>query len=116
MMMGTMGHSSASSWHGVPRGESAVWKGCKQGAPESPALCNILLDEAMAPVLQQSEERGVGAYVATLASDRRNRQPKNWGDKAGCVTHLAFADDIILIAKHVDARRLYRLMGGACDR
>lgn len=31
--------------------ELRIWTGCKQGAPESPILWNILLDEALEPAL-----------------------------------------------------------------
>lgn len=69
----------------------------------------------MAPV--QWEDMGFGVYATTLESDHCARQPKNWRDKAGCITHLAFADEFILIAKSADeVRRMYSMRRQACDQ
>lgn len=60
-----MGHSLTPSWHGMTGEEVPIWKGCTQGAPESPALWNILLDEAVGPVLRRCQELGYGGTGVT---------------------------------------------------
>lgn len=70
----------------------------------------------MAVVLQQWGEMGYGIYIPALESDLRSRQPKNWGESAKLVSHLAFADDLILIAKSdEELRNMYRMMVLACE-
>lgn len=87
-----------------------IGKGCRQGAPKSRTLWIILLDDAIAPVLQQWEE-GYGIHIPALESDLRSRQPKNWGDSAVWVSRLAFADGLILITRSADdVRNMYRMM------
>lgn len=44
-----------------------TWTGCRQGAPESPALWKLLLDEAMGPLIRAWQHMEMGIYVPTLA-------------------------------------------------
>lgn len=82
--------------------EVPIGKRCKQGAPESFALWNILLDNVLAPILRKWQEERIRVPSRTLTADGRNRLPHNWADKVGLVTHLAYAGDIILMAKSLE--------------
>lgn len=78
------------------RGESTDWTGCKQGASASPALWSALLDEVLAPILQQWQGE---AYGCTPTAGE-------WGRSGRVDSHLAFVDDIILVAKRHEKRTL----------
>lgn len=99
MMNVIMGHPLAPSRHVMPGEEVPVFKGCKQGAPEIPALCNTLLDDAVAPVLQRWEQMGLGVCAPAFAADHHNSQPNSRGDRAGWITHLGVVDDLVLVAE-----------------
>lgn len=75
-------------------------EGCKQGAPESPVLWNMLLDEAMGPVPEEWQRMGIGIYLPAFEAEGPDGDaPRNWGGAAGWVNLLAYVDDLLLPPK-----------------
>lgn len=63
-------------WLGFVGGAVPVHKGREQGAPESPQLWGILLDEVMAPVIQKRQQEKRGHHLPTLAAADGGRAPR----------------------------------------
>lgn len=74
-------------------GSVPVYKGCKQGAPESQPLWNVMLDETMAPLLRKRQRAGRGAYLPSLIAGDEHCRPRTWADVAQTCNQLAYADD-----------------------
>lgn len=92
-------------------------RGCRQGAPESPSVCNMVLNDAMREVITAWEAKAYGVHVPALVADPRGRAPWSRTGASPCITHMAFADKLLLVAKSdsdaVDiARTMKQAMAG----
>lgn len=59
------------------------------------------------PASGEWQRRVVGLYLPAFVANRVGRHPENWGgDAAGWVDVLAYADDVLLLAK--SEHELYR--------
>lgn len=59
-LMASIGHAVVPHWVGMAGDRTPNFKGCKQGLPESPALWNLILDEALGPLRKECQSRGCG--------------------------------------------------------
>lgn len=73
------GHAFVPNCLGFKGEAVTVHKGCDQGAPESPQLWNISLDEVMAPAIQKWQLEGRGCYLPALAAADGGAQAKDMG-------------------------------------
>lgn len=97
MMETICGHSVVPYWLGLASEAIPVHRGCKQGAPESPRVWDIWLNEVMSPAIQKWEQEKRGYYLPTLVA-AGVRAPRTWVDAAQSCNHLGYGDDFILVA------------------
>lgn len=72
--------------------ELEVGKGLRQGDPASPIMWNVVLDAALAPACIEWQRKQQGVPLSVAAIDGRGRTPRNTGDAARPLAHLAYAD------------------------
>lgn len=103
-----VGHSLESHWEDVP-----IWKAPGR-AHRRARCCGILFfGEVMCHLIRAWQQTEHVVYVQTIAMDNHG-QPRNWGDGARWINHLAYADALVLITKsESDAREIYNAMQGA---
>lgn len=77
---------------------------CRQGAPESPVLWNIVLDNVLGPVRPEWKRLGYGVRLPFLTGAVGDQEPRNQADAGKRATHLAYADDLLLVAKRAPGR------------
>lgn len=95
-MMNTIcSHSLIPHWLGLTRDAVSVHEGCRQGAPESPPLWNVMLDEVMAPVLRAWQQEGRGDYLLAFADNGGGRRSLTLADSAPMCKRLGYADDYV---------------------
>lgn len=73
-----------------------VHRGCKQGAPESPTLWNLVLDETLEIVIGQVAAATQGRPTADARGRPQRKTPFQLCHRVEHCNRLAFADDILL--------------------
>ena len=92
--------ASVSLWAGMESRSVKVERGVRQGDPLSPLLFNMLLDQVLEEVRVVWRRRGYGTNVGQTGSER--------------LTHIAFADDMTLIARSwLSLKRMISLLRAA---
>lgn len=56
-------------------GRIPISRGCKQGPPESPVSWDLILDEALGPLLGEWYRRGCGVYLLALETAPQEGAP-----------------------------------------
>lgn len=93
-----------------------IHKGCRRGAPESPVLWNLVLDEATGETLRSWQARQMGARLPNLAG-AGDVGTRNKADVAERMNHLAFADDLLLLSKiAAEVKTMSEDMMDACGK
>lgn len=107
------GHSPCHVWCGIDGRQVPIGKWCRQGAPESPTLCNIVLDDALAEAFTEWQARGYGLYLhlPNNAMDAHGKHMRKIAGAAARVTHLAYADDMLLVGNSLsEVEDIYRML------
>lgn len=98
-------------WCGIQGRQVPIGKGCRQGAPESPSLWNIAFDDAPAETVTERQARGYGLYLPANATDAHGKRQRNMADAAARVTHLVYADDVLLEGTSLsEIEDMYRML------
>lgn len=84
-------------WMSMKEQSVRIQRGCKQGAPESPTLRNLVLGEALEGVIKGWQRQRRGVRLPTLETESSGKRPKRIADGDGHINHLACADGILLI-------------------
>lgn len=89
------GTLTASALDEVQRGGSTYLERLQIGRTRQPHL----VDEALAPTMARSQRDGVGIYLPSLFRAQHDTMPRNRREKTKWAIHLAFVDDMVLLAK-----------------
>lgn len=103
MMKIMHGHSLVSYWF---RFAGRLGR-CTQCAPEIPQLWNILLNEAMAPVIPRWQQEKTRFFTSRLVAADGGRKPRTWADAAPWCNQFGFADDLLVAISPKDVQNVY---------
>lgn len=95
-----IGHRLAPSWMNLGAGPVTIAKGCCEGAPESPILWNMVLDDALGDAARRWNEKGYRVALPISAVDGRNRHPRREVDASHRLRQTVFSDEATLAAKN----------------
>lgn len=87
---------------GIRRDKVPIYKGCLQGATESPSLWITQLEDVMAPTLSLWQRKASGVYLRNLVVDRSGTLLGSKGDTVVWVSRPAFAGDLLLVSTSVN--------------
>lgn len=99
MLRCVVGTSIRPRWLGLEGPEVCIGKGCRQDGAESPTFWNVVLDSATDEVCKHWQETGYGVRLPQLLPELRGRRVRNIADGANWLTHLAYADDILIVGE-----------------
>ena len=92
--------ASVFLWNGAESRSFRVERGVRQGDPLSPLLFNLVLDRVLEEVAIVWRRRGYGTNIGQTGGTR--------------LTHLAFADDMTIIARSwISSKRMIALLRAA---
>lgn len=111
------GHCLAPERMGLQGEHMPFQKVFKEGAPESPVLWHVLLDEDVGPLLEEWQRR-VGIYLPAFLGDPDGETRRNWGVADGWVDILAYAGDLLLAkgVSHKIVHHSHQEFCAACAR
>lgn len=99
------GHTRHPNWMNIQGRGVRIHRGCKQVAPDSPILWNLVSDEALARH-QGAAPTQVGVRLPAYGTDARGKRPESFADGSEFVDHSALADDILLIRTSAEEIRI----------